>query len=173
MTKQENGSDVTNIVPLKPKQAPEESQKILNQKWGQETMDANYAVIPSALLRGQARLGINAIELALLIHLIDHWWKPGEMPWPSKKTLAERLRVGEKTVQRAMAHLQEEGLISRNARFNKTGARTSNEYDLAPLVERLKPIAKDMVAAANAAKALKKKAEKPGLKTRTQKKAVS
>jgi predicted transcriptional regulator len=167
MTKEENGSDVTNIVPLKPKQAPEESQKILNQKWGQETMDANYAVIPSALLRGQARLGINAIELALLVHLIDHWWKPGE------KTLAERLRVGEKTIQRAMAHLEEEGLISRNARFNKTGARTSNEYDLAPLVERLKPIAKDMVAAANAAKALKKKAEKPGLKTRTQKKAVS
>ena len=73
MTKEENGSDVTNIVPLKPKQAPEESQKILNQKWGQETMDANYAVIPSALLRGQARLGINAIELALLVHLIDHW----------------------------------------------------------------------------------------------------
>ena len=72
-----------------------------------------------------------------------------------------------------MAHLEEEGLISRNARFNKTGARTSNEYDLAPLVERLKPIAKDMVAAANEAKALKKKAEKPGLKTRTQKKAAS
>lgn len=173
MTKIENESDVTNIVPLKPKQAPEESQKILNQKWGQDTMNANYTVIPSALLRGQARLGINATELAILVHLIDHWWKPGEMPWPSKKTLAERLRVGEKTIQRAMAHLEEEGLISRKARFNKTGARTSNEYDLAPLVERLKPIARDMVAATSAAKALKKKAERPGLKTRIQKKAVS
>ena len=173
MTKEENEGDVTNIVPLKPKQAPEESQKVLNQKWGQDTMDANYTVIPSALLRGQARLGINATELAILVHLIDHWWKPGEMPWPSKKTLAERLRVGEKSIQRAMARLEEEGLISRKARFNKTGARTSNEYDLAPLVERLKPIAKDIVAAATEAKALKKKAERPGLKIRTQKKAVS
>lgn len=173
MAKDENEGEVTNVVPLKPKQAPEESQKILNQKWGQETMDANYTVIPSALLRGQARLGINATELAILVHLIDHWWKPGEMPWPSKKTLAERLRVGEKSIQRAMARLEEEGLISRKPRFNKTGARTSNEYDLAPLVERLKPIAKDMVAAATEAKAIKKKAERPGLKARALKKAVS
>lgn len=167
--------EATNVVPLNPKQPAQETLKILDQKWGKETMEANYTVLPSALLRGQARLGINATELAVLVHLIDHWWKADEMPWPSKRTLAERLRVGEKTIQRAIAHLEEEGLMKRNPRFNKTGARTSNEYDLKPLVERLKPIAQDQVHAAKEARALKKKAEKPGLKQRSgvKKKAAS
>lgn len=166
-------TNVFSLKSLKPAGGAVENPKILNQKWGKETMAANYAVIPSALLRGQARLGINATELAILIHLIDHWWKPDEMPWPSKKTLAERLRVGEKTIQRAMAHLEEEGLIQRKKRFNRTGARTSNEYDLAPLVARLKPIAKDLVAASDESKAIKKKAQRPGFKNRASKKAAS
>ncbi|QPZ92319.1 helix-turn-helix domain-containing protein [Thioclava electrotropha] len=171
----ENEDEATNVVPLNPKQHPQATLKVLDQKWGKETMEANYTVLPSALLRGQARLGINATELAVLVHLIDHWWKADEMPWPSKRTLADRLRVGEKTIQRAIAHLEEEGLIKRTPRFSKkTGARTSNEYDLKPLVERLKPIAQDQVQAAKEARAIKKKAEKPGLKRRSSaKKAAS
>lgn len=171
----EDSSDAktTNVVPLKSAGTPAVTEKILNQKWGKDTMAANYAVVPSALLRGQARLGITATELAILIHLIDHWWKPDEMPWPSKKTLAERLRVGAKTIQRAMARLEEEGLIKRESRFHNTGGRASNRYDLAPLVDRLKPIAKDLVAASSEAKAIKKKAQRPGFKIRAPKKVVS
>ena len=51
----------------------------LASKWSKETIDIGYAVLPSALLRGQARLKIGANELAVLVHLIDHWWRPGEM----------------------------------------------------------------------------------------------
>ena len=174
MPKEDTPDEKTiNVVPLKPAEIFAESPKILNQKWGKDTMAANYPVIPSALLRGQARIGITAMELAILVHLIDHWWKPDEMPWPSKKTLAERLRVGEKTIQRAIAHLEEEGLIQRKKRFNRAGARTSNEYDLTPLVERLKPIAKDLVAASNESKAIRKRAQRPGLKNRMRKKVAS
>jgi DNA-binding transcriptional regulator YhcF (GntR family) len=173
MSEIENNTEGSNVVPLSPKQPPQQALKVLDQKWGKDTMEANYTVLPSALIRGQARLKINATELAVLVHLIDHWWKADEMPWPSKKTLAERLGVGVKTIQRAMAHLEEEGLIKRNPRFNRTGARTSNEYDLTPLVQRLKPIAQDLVQATRDAKAIKKKAERPGLKKRAQKKASS
>lgn len=174
MSDNESNDESTNVIPLvRAGMTPQEAQKVLNQKWGKDTMDANYAVIPSALLRGQARLGINATELAVLIHLIDHWWKADEMPWPSKKTLADRLMMGEKAVQRAMRKLEEAKLVERKPRFNKTGARTSNEYDLSPLVERLRPIAKDMIEASKQAKEIKRKAERPGLKTRAQKKAVA
>ncbi len=174
MSESEDEIVTTNVFPLNPKQPAQETLKVLDQKWGKETMAANYTVLPSALLRGQARLKINATELAVLVHLIDHWWKADEMPWPSKRTLAERLRVGEKTIQRAMAHMEEENLIKRNPRFSKkNNARTSNEYDLSPLVERLKTIAKDLVEASKEAKALKRKAERPGLKQRLPKKVVS
>lgn len=157
------------VVPLdshRKKNTPED-ERTLSQKWGKETMAANYTVIPCALLRGQARLHIGPNELAVLIHLIDHWWRPDAMPWPSKRTIAERLGVSSKSVQRAIASLEKEGLVTRKARFLKNGGgRTSNEYDLSPLVERLRPIAADMEKASQDAKAVKKAAERPGLKRR-------
>ena len=113
----------------------------------------------------EVRIGPN--ELAVLIHLIDHWWQPDAMPWPSKKTLAERLGVSTKTVQRAIVVLEEEGLLLRKERYHKAGGRTSNEYDLSPLVARLKDIAEDMDDASKKAKAVKKAAERPGLKKRS------
>jgi DNA-binding HxlR family transcriptional regulator len=63
-------------------------------------------------------------------------------------------------------NLEKEGLVLRKDRYHKTGGRTSNEYDLSPLVERLKPIAADMEKASQDAKAAKKAAERPGLKKR-------
>lgn len=146
--------------------AEPEDARALSQKWGKETMAANYTVIPCALLRGQARLHIGPNELAVLIHLIDHWWRPDTMPWPSKQTLAGRLGVSTKTVQRAIVNLEKEGLLRRKDRYHKTGGRTSNEYDLSPLVERLRPIAVDIGKASQEAKAVKKAAERPGLKKR-------
>lgn len=169
MTDTKNEEEVSNVVALKPKQASPEDKRVLNQKWGKATMDANYTVIPSALIKGQARLGIDAMELAVLVHLLDHWWQADKMPWPSKKTLGERLRVSDKTIQRAMVRLEQGKLIKRNPRFHKTGGRTSNEYDLTPLVERLKPIAADLVQAAKDAQKIKKQAERPGLKIRPKK----
>mgnify|MGYP005752297273 FL=1 len=160
--------DTDKVVPLKGRKKTEPTdERTLTRKWGKETMAANYTVIPCALLRGQARLKIGPNELAVLIHLIDHWWQPEAMPWPSKKTLAERLGVSTKTVQRAIVVLEEEGLLLRKERYHKAGGRTSNEYDLTPLVARLKDIAKDMDDASKEAKAVKKAAERPGLKKRS------
>ena len=89
------------------------------------------------------------------------------MPWPSKQTIADRLGVSTKTVQRAIVGLEQADLLIRKYRYHKTGGRTSNEYDLSPLVERLKPIAMDMEKAAKDAKVAKKAAERPGLKKRS------
>lgn len=141
-------------------------ERTLSRKWGKATMGLGYTVIPSALLRGQARLGIGPNELAVLLHLLDHWWRPEDMPWPSKKTIAERLGISAKTVQRTMVTLESAGLLRRNERYHKTGGRTSNEYDLRPLVERLKPIVADMERAGRESKAAKRAAERPGLKKR-------
>lgn len=144
-----------------------EDMKLLDKKWGKGTMGVGYTVLPVALLRGQARLKIGINELAVLVHLIDHWWKPEGMPYPKKQTIAERLGVSQKTVQRAIVNLEREGLLLRKERYsNATKGRTSNEYDLSPLVERLKPIAADMAKATEEAKVKRKAAERPGLKKR-------
>ena len=122
--------------------------------------------IPSVILRAQARLHINAVELAVLMHLIDHWWEDDTMPFPSKRRLAERLLVSDKTIQRAIVRLEEEGLLKRHPRSHASGGQASNLYDLSPLVEKLKPIAKDMIAARAEATANRRAAGRPGLKRR-------
>ncbi|QLL41038.1 helix-turn-helix domain-containing protein [Sulfitobacter pontiacus] len=155
-----------NVATANRKKTQTSDDRTLVRKWGKATMDLGYTVIPSALLRGQARLGIGPNELAVLLHLLDHWWRPEDMPWPSKKTIAERLGISTKTVQRAMVTLETANLLQRKERYHKTGGRTSNEYDLSPLVERLKPIVADMERAERESKAAKRAAERPGLKKR-------
>lgn len=145
-----------------------DDESALTKKWGRETMQVGFTMVPAALLRGQRRLGIGRSELAVLLHLLDHWWKAEEMPWPSKETLAERLDCSDKTVQRALQNLEKAKLLNRKERYHKgSGGRTSSEYDLAPLVERLKEIAADIKKAEADAKATLKRAVRPGLKNRT------
>lgn len=135
-------------------------------RWGKEVVKLGFTYVPSVLLRGQERLGIDAIELVLLVHLLDHWWTNSSMPFPSKRRLAERLQVSEKTVQRAMARLEASGLVRRVARHYVSGGQASNFYDLSPLIEQVKIIAKSMAEARDAAKAEVRKAERPGHRSR-------
>ncbi len=116
----------------------------LEEKWGKVTMGQRFTVVPSVMLQGQRRLGINANDLAVLLHIMEHWWKADDLPWPSKRTIAERLDVSEKTVQRSTAKMEKMGLINRKDRYlpNNNG-RTSNAYDLSGLVERLTEIAEE------------------------------
>ncbi|MFC6199394.1 helix-turn-helix domain-containing protein [Ponticaulis profundi] len=141
-------------------------KKLLEKRWGKEVFANGYLVIPSILLRAQARLHIDCVELAVLLHLLDHWWSDDKMPFPSKRRLGERLGRSAKTIQRAMVRLEEEGLIRRKARKNSAGGQTSNLYDLTPLVEKLQPIAKEMLEAKADAKQTIRSSERPGHKLR-------
>ena len=154
----------SNVVPLHP--ATEKSKRSLEKRWSKEVLEPGFTFVPSVILRAQARLHIDATELAVLLHLIDHWWEDDAMPFPSKKRLAERLGVSEKTVQRAVKRLEDEGLIKRHPRSHASGGQASNRYDLSPLVEKLKPIAKDLTDAREQAAATRRAASRPGLKRR-------
>lgn len=158
-----------NVVQLHP--AKEESKRSLEKRWSKQVLEPGFTFVPSVILRAQARLHIDATELAVLLHLIDHWWEDDSMPFPSKKRLAERLGVSDKTVQRAMKRLEDEGLIKREPRSHASGGQASNRYDLSPLVEKLKPIARDMVEAREQAAATRRAASRPGLKRRVKPKA--
>ena len=147
--------DEEKVVQLADHRAKAETVKVLRQKW-KTALDKNYAVVPSVLLRNLPGLGIRALELAVLVMLIDFWWKPTDMPWPAKAKLAQMLGVSEKTVQRAIKRLINRGLITSEARYRSHGGQTSNRYDLNPLVDRLEAVVRDVKAAE--AKAAQEKA---------------
>lgn len=140
-----------------------ENEKVLRIKW-RTSLDMGWTVIPSALLKGLPRLHIGATDLATLICLIDYWWAPESAPWPSKRALAERLGVSQKTIQRSLKRLQDEKLIISEARRSTSGGQTSNRYDLSPLVKRLETIVADMKQAVLDAEAAKRAATRPGLR---------
>lgn len=138
------------VVRLADRRAKPPTEKVLRQKW-KTSLDGGFTVVPSVLLHSLPGLGIGATDLAVLTCLIDAWWKPGDMPWPSKAKLAAMLGVSEKTVQRALRRLEARSLIRTDPRYRSHGGQTSNRYDLTPLVARLEAVTKDLAEAEAAA----------------------
>jgi predicted transcriptional regulator len=142
------------VVPLFAAPDKKESEK----KWGKAVMDLGYCIFPAILLQAQGRLGVSAQEMIILLQLAEHWWKADSNVFPSKETIAERVGLSTKQVQRHIKSLEDLKLVKRNARFKPGRGRISNEYDLSGLVAKLKALEPEITKA----KKLKAAATKPG-----------
>lgn len=118
----------------------EKTERESEKKWGQGVMDLGYSTIPSLIFKAQARLGLSAVQLALLMHLVDYWWKRAQMPFPSKATLAERMNLGPRQIQRYLTELEDAGFIKRVERYAGHKGQQSNEYNLIGLVKKLQKL---------------------------------
>jgi hypothetical protein len=107
-------------------------------KWG-PAADAGFQLIPDVLLKNQSNLRLTALELVVLLNLTMHWWYPAQKPFPRSTTIAERMGVDVRTVQRALKQLAELGLIQRVAVQTDTGEGTV--IDLDGLVNQLSKLA--------------------------------
>ena len=132
--------------------------KASEKKWGNKVMKLGFCIFPSLLLKSQARLGLSAQQLAVLLQIIDHWWEPNRWPYPSKKTLAARLNLSDKQIQRHIADLEKRGFLERIPRYasNHRG-KLSNKYDLSGLVKKLKKLEPEFTEVAKALKAVEGK----------------
>lgn len=122
-------------------------QKESEKKWGKAVMSHGYCIFPSILLQAQARLGVSAQEMVVLLQLAEHWWKASSKVFPSKDLIAQRVGLSTKQVQRHIRRLEELKLVQRIERFSAKGSRTTNEYDLSGLVAKLKAIEPDIAKA--------------------------
>ena len=130
-------------------------------------MDAKqFCIFPSLLLHAQARLKMTPTHLAIVMHLIDFWWDADRLPWPSKATLAERMGLSQRQVQRQMAELEKMNLVHRKGRSSHHRGKLSNEYDLSGLVARLKELAPEFKAVEEEAKKRRRAVARPGLRKR-------
>lgn len=110
------------------------AEKESTKKWGSLVMKIGFSTIPSLIFQGQRRLGLSPVQLVLLLHMVDFWWKQSQMPFPSKTLLAERMGLSPRQIQRYLTELERAGFIKRNARFSSSNGQQSNEYDLSGLV---------------------------------------
>lgn len=112
----------------------------IKEKWqGAVTEGSGFVAVPMALLRLQAKYGLNATDMLVLINLLSHWWEPHSTVFPRSTTIAARMDVDKRTVQRATQKLQRKGLLRKGT--TEDGKRS---YDFTPLVARL---AKDVTLA--------------------------
>lgn len=150
------------IIPLHSAKATKASEA----KWSKPVLDLGFCLVPSLLLRAQRRLKLTPTQLAVLMHLADYWWDVNRKPYPTKKTLGERLGLSARQVQRHMADLEKLGVLKRKERRAAHLGKLSNEYDLSPLVARLKELAPEFREAEEKAKSVRRAVARPGLRSR-------
>jgi DNA-binding transcriptional regulator YhcF (GntR family) len=134
-----------------------EGQQASSKKWGKAVLGLGFCVIPSLLLRGQARLGISPVQLVILLHIIDHWWYAEQLPFPSKASIASRCNLSPRQVQRYLTELEDRGYIKRVDRFVDHKGQQSNYYDLSGLVAQLKRLEPEFSSVEELRKAVAKR----------------
>jgi hypothetical protein len=133
-----------------------------DKKWGKEVLKIGFCMIPSLLLQAQRRLGLNPTQLAILLQLADYWWDADNKPYPSKKSLSDRLGIGPRQIQRYIAEMEIAGLVKRIERRGDDQRKLSNHYDLSGLVEKLQSFEPEFRAEKEQANARRKKLSRPG-----------
>lgn len=115
-----------------------DQDSIVVRKFG-EAAKAGFQVVPDVLLKNQEKLGISHVEMVVLLNILMHWWTPGQNPYPRASTIAKRMKSSHRTVQRAIAALEDKLILRKVELQGKT------TFDPAPLVSKLEALVKDDV----------------------------
>jgi Iron dependent repressor, N-terminal DNA binding domain len=81
-------------------------------KWG-EAATPGFQLVPDVLLKNQAKLELSHTDMVVLLNVLMHWWYADKRPFPRSTTIAARMDVQPRTVQRSLARLDELGLVKR------------------------------------------------------------
>ncbi|CBS90501.1 helix-turn-helix domain-containing protein [Azospirillum lipoferum] len=114
--------------------------------WVKAVYSHGYAGIPSMLIQAQRRLGINPMQMNIIIQILDYWREPSRKPFPTKRELAQRMDVTEKTIQNNIRKLERAGLLLREQRKTAAGDWNSNIYHLDGLVARVQALEPEFAA---------------------------
>jgi predicted transcriptional regulator len=119
------------------------------QKWSKPLADAGWMSFPSVFLLKQDALGLDAVDINILLHLAEAWWYADNPPKLSKSTIARRMNVDPSTIRRRITKMVVLGFIKRTERKNPDRGQLANEYSLAPLIEYAKPFAQEIIEERN------------------------
>lgn len=124
-----------------PHPSPEPSRaagpKVLQAKWGAELIAAGWVALPSIILERQEALGLDSMDINIILHIAKHWFEPGNLPHPSKGSIAKAMQVTPRAVQKRLAALENLGFLKRIERRGEKGTKGSqtSEFDLGGLIK--------------------------------------
>ncbi|MBX5152058.1 hypothetical protein HJB78_13785 [Rhizobium lentis] len=111
----------------------------ISERWG-KVAEAGYQALPDVLLFAQSELRLSSEELNVLLNLLAHWWRPKDVVFPRAATIADRMGVSPRSIQRITKSLEGKGFIVKS--------RTADGrpyYNVAPTKELLLPIAEKLL----------------------------
>ncbi len=100
--------------------------------------EAGYQPVMHSLLLDQKALGLSSPQLNVLLHISMHWYEPHSFPFPSARTIANRMGLNIRTVQEHIKALEEKGFF-RVVKGDRRG--DLDRYDLTPMLQKLEPYA--------------------------------
>lgn len=115
------------------------------RKWTKPLMDAGWTALPSVIIENQRQLGLEPLDLNIVVYLASKWWTAEGKPYPSKGTMAKAMNVHPRTIQKHIASLEAAGYIRREERRNELGSRP-NVYHLDGLIKAARPFADEKLA---------------------------
>ena len=54
------------------------------RKWGRQLMKAGWVAFPTTILEKQRALGLDALDINIILQIAKHWWETENPPFPSK-----------------------------------------------------------------------------------------
>lgn len=122
-------------------QATDKARTLAAAKWG-VALDGGFQIIPNVLVRGQAKLGLDALDIVILLNVNMHWWRPEDLPFPQPRVIANRTGVSTRTVERRLEQLEQKGLLQRLSPEKLPKQLARRRIDLSGLVQRLQVFAR-------------------------------
>jgi predicted transcriptional regulator len=116
------------------------------KKWSKALMEAGFTVFPAVILDRQQALGLEPVDMNIILQLANYWWQAENLPRPSKDAIAKRIGVSAKTVQRRIAKMEAAGFIQRRPRYHvSTNGQQANSYDFSGLITAAQKYAEEEV----------------------------
>ena len=117
------------------------------EKWSKPLMDAGWNAIPSVIIEKQAALGLDSIDMNIIVHLTSYWWTADNLPHPSVGTIAAAIGITPRAVQKRIKALEANGFITRTERREGRYGSQTNLYGFEGLIKHALPYAKEKLAA--------------------------
>lgn len=129
---------------IKPAEA--EALRKNEAKWSKPLMAAGWNAIPSIIIEKQEALGLDAIDMNIIVHLSNYWWQADNLPFPSVGTIAKAIGIKPRTVQKRVTALQSVGLLTRIERRKTRFGSDTNLYSFEGLISAALPYAQEKIA---------------------------
>ena len=141
---------------------PVDVTRKIEKRWGPALTASGWTAIPNVIFRRQNAFGLSPLDLNIILQLAAYWWEPGNLPRPSKSTIAMAIGVTPRTVQKRIAAMEAAGFLKRVERRTSRNGSAPNQYDFAGLIAAAQPFALEELQ--EIARRKKEKAEKQARK---------